>query len=185
MSRATVRRKDKEMAQTEMEDLLKAGFVGHFATVGEDGQPYVVPNLYVYEDGKIYSHNTRASGHFRENISSNPRGCFEVTEAGQIFPYGEFECDTSTSYRSVVCFGQVQVLDEREEKQRFFDLFLAKYADANWDRPKGFYPRLDQVTVYCFTIEQMTGKQAPLPGVSEQWPAVNNTKTPHARPPIE
>jgi nitroimidazol reductase NimA-like FMN-containing flavoprotein (pyridoxamine 5'-phosphate oxidase superfamily) len=180
MSRAVLRRKDKEMSQSEIEDLLRNGFVGHFATVDAEGQPYVVPNLYVYEAGKIYSHNTQAQGHFRQNILVNPRVCFEIAEPGEVFPYGEFECDTSVSFRSAVCFGRIKILAEREAKQRFFDLFMAKYSEAEWERPKSFYPRLDQVTVYCLEIEQMTGKQNPLPAMSQRWPVVNNTRTPNA-----
>jgi len=182
MSTGVVRRKDKRMEQAEMEEMLLTSTIGHFATVDQAGQPYVMPNLFVYAAGKIYSHNTKATGHFRQNIEVNPAICFEVAEAGQIYPYGEFECDTTVSYRSVICFGQVSILSEPEEKQHFFDLFMAKYADAAWDRPKSFYPRLNQVTVYSLQISQMSGKKAPLPAVSERWPAANFTKTPQARP---
>ena len=80
-------------------------------------------------------------------------------------------------------FGTFAIVPEPEAKARFFDRFLAKYADATWDRPKGFYPRLDQVTVYRVTIERITGKIGPLPGVAQQWPAVNMTKSPGAVPP--
>jgi hypothetical protein len=30
--------------------------------------------------------------------------------------------------------------------------------------------------------ERITGKECPLPALSEQWPAVDRTKTPRARP---
>jgi uncharacterized protein len=123
------------------------------------------------------------TGHFCSNVEHSPRICVEVAEMGEIFPYGEFECDTSASYASVVVFGRVAIVAEPEAKARFFDRFLAKYTDTNWDRPKGFYPRLDQVTVYRVTIERITGKIGPLPGAAQQWPAVNMTKSPGAVPP--
>jgi hypothetical protein len=31
-------------------------------------------------------------------------------------------------------------------------------------------------------VERMTGKERLLPEISEQWPAKDNTRTPHARP---
>jgi hypothetical protein len=33
------------------------------------------------------------------------------------------------------------------------------------------------------TIERMTGKETPLPGVSQRWPALDRTASPQARPP--
>jgi hypothetical protein len=59
---------------------------------------------------------------------------------------------------------------------------MAKYARKDWVRPKGFYPRIDQITLYAITVERLTGKETPLPRVSEQWPAVDRTKSPNARP---
>lgn len=180
MSRGTLRRQDKAMPQTEIEELLKTAKVGHFATSGEGGQPYVVPNLFVYEDGQIYTHNARISGHFRQNVDGNPRVCFEVAEIGQVWPYGEFECDTSASYASVIAYGMVSLETDPERKAWFFDRFMAKYANPAWDRPKSFYPRLDAVTVYRIELEQVTGKKGVMPAVEEQWPAKNKTLSPNA-----
>jgi uncharacterized protein len=61
----------------------------------------------------------------------------------------------------------------------FFDALMEKYGDPGWSRPKGFYPRLDQVTVYAIAIERKTGKATPLPAVQNRWPAADNTKTPN------
>lgn len=182
MSQGAVRRKDKEMAREEAEGLLDRARLAHFATVGADGQPYVIPNLFVHADGKIYLH-TSAGGHFNRNIEREPRISFEVAEMGTIYPYGEFECDTTVSYASVVGFGTVRVEADPSAKARFFDRFMAKYGDASWVRPKGFYPRLDQVTVYCIEPDRITGKKGPLPAVAAQWPAQNLTKSPGAKPP--
>jgi hypothetical protein len=187
MSQGTVRRKDKELSQQEAEALLSRAALLHFATVGADGQPYVVPNLFVYAEGKIYLHTAAASGHFKQNVMHNPRISFETAEMGEVFPYGEFECDTTVSYASVVGFGSVRIEASREAKALFFDRFMAKYADPKWqqDRPKGFYPRLDEVTVYMIEPERLTGKKGPLPGLSDQWPAKNMTKSPGAKPPLK
>jgi uncharacterized protein len=182
MSEGIVRRKDKEMPEAAARDMLARAKLAHFATIGAGGEPYVVPNLFVYADGAMYLH-TGSGGHFRRNVEHSPRICAEIAEMGAIFPYGEFECDTTASYASVVVFGSVGIVAAAEAKALFFDRFLAKYADAAWDRPKGFYPRLDQVTVYRIAIERMTGKMGPLPGAEAQWPAVNMTKSPGNKPP--
>ncbi len=182
MSQAIVRRQDKVMSRADIDRFLERTAFAHFATVSANGDPYVVPNLFIYADGKIFSH-TSLAGHFRSNIEARPRVCFEAAEMGTVFPYGEFECDSSVSYTSVVGFGPIRIEQERAAKTRFFDRLMAKYSDARLNRPKGFYPRLDQITLYALTIEEITGKHQPLPMVSEQWPTLNRTKSPGAVPP--
>jgi nitroimidazol reductase NimA-like FMN-containing flavoprotein (pyridoxamine 5'-phosphate oxidase superfamily) len=131
----------------------------------------------------INLHNTAARGHFRLNVQRDARVCFEVDEPVRVFDYGRFECDSGLAYRSAIAYGRIRIVEDRGEKIRFFDAFLAKYGTGVPGRPKGFYPRLDQVTVYALAVERITGKHCPLPPVSEQWPALDRTKTPHAKPP--
>ena len=182
MSQGVIRRKDKEMSRAEIDRLLGAAALAHFATVSANGDPYVVPNLFVYADGLIHLH-TSLSGHFLANIEARPRISFAVAEIGTVFPYGEFECDTSVSYVSVVGFGSVRIDGDPAAKARFFDRLMTKYGDPQWQRAKSFYPRLGHVTVYAIEIERITGKRGPLPAVADRWPAKNMTKSPGAVPP--
>jgi nitroimidazol reductase NimA-like FMN-containing flavoprotein (pyridoxamine 5'-phosphate oxidase superfamily) len=178
-----VRRTDRVMPDDRMREMLTHGFCGRLATVGEDGSPYCVPLLYVWDDGQVYLHNTLARGHLRANVDHEARVCFEVDEAGTVFDYGRFECDSSVAYRSVIVFGRIRIVTELAAKQRFCEALMTKYGKPGTDRPKGFFPRIDLITVYAITVARMTGKEVPLPDVSQQWPAVDMTKTPHARPP--
>jgi len=177
-----VRRADKLMPEDSAREALAGGFAGRLATVGADGWPYVVPLLYVWTDGEIWVHNTRARGHLRENVEHEPRVCFEIDEPGEVFAYGRFECDTSVAYRSVLAFGRIRIVEDRAQKAAFCDALLAKYGDPGWKRPEGFYPRLDQITVYAISIERLSGKQTPLPAAKDRWPAADYTKTPDAKP---
>lgn len=182
MGKAIVRRQDKVMGRADIDHFLERTAVAHFASVSANGDPYVVPNLFIYADGKIFLH-TSLAGHFRSNIEARPRVCFEASEMGSVFPYGAFECDTSVSYLSVVGFCAVHIEDDQAEKIKFFDRLMSKYSDPKLDRPKGFYPRLDHITLYALAIEEITGKHQALPMVSEQWPAKNRTMSPGAFPP--
>jgi uncharacterized protein len=176
-----IRRADKVMSHERTLQTLQHGFCGRLATIGEDGYPYCVPMLYVWLNGEVCLHNAKARGHLRTSVDHESRVCFEIDEPGDVFPYGRFECDTSVAYRSVILFGKVRVVDETEAKQQFFEALMQKYAKSEWERPKGFFPRLDQITLYTVTVERMTGKEGPLPDVSRQWPALDGTKTPNAR----
>jgi uncharacterized protein len=177
-----LRRTDKLMDETRSLETLARGFCGRLATVGADGWPYCVPLLYVWADGEVLVHNVAGRGHLRRNVDHDKRVCFEVDEPGEVFDYGRFECDSSVAYRSVIVFGNIRLIDDVSAKERFFDALLAKYGKPDSGRPKGFYPRLDQITLYAIAVERITGKETPLPAVAEQWPAQDRTKSPHARP---
>lgn len=177
-----VRRVDKLMSEERCREMMARAYCGRLATVGPDGCPYIVPLLYVWRDGEIRIHNTSEHGHLRANVDHASSVCFEVDEPGEVFPYGRFECDTSVAYGSVVAFGRIRIVEDRGQKAAFFDTLMEKYGDPTWGRPKGFYPRLDQVTVYSITVERMTGKETLLPAAAKRWPAVDNTKSPDAVP---
>jgi len=181
MSTPQIRRADKVMSQAQTLATVQQGYCGRLATIGEDGYPYCVPMLYVLLKDVLHLHNAKTRGHLRTNVEHESRVCFEVDEPGDIFPYGRFECDTSVAFRSVILFGKIRVVDEVESKQQFFEALMLKYAKIEWERPKGFFPRLDEIMLYAIKIERMTGKETPLPEVSQQWPSVDRTKSPNAR----
>jgi nitroimidazol reductase NimA-like FMN-containing flavoprotein (pyridoxamine 5'-phosphate oxidase superfamily) len=179
-----VRRADKLMSEQEMEVFLSTGYCGHLSTVGADGWPYVCPMLYVWRSNEVWLHNTSATGHLRSNVSHGARACFELASAGRVFAYGRYECDTGIEYQSVIAFGRIAIADDRGRKARFFDALMAKYHPNDSGRPRGFYPRLDEVTVYALAVERMTGKKTILPAEQARWPAVDNTKSPHVELPM-
>ncbi len=183
MSAPQLRRTDRVMPEAQIEKLLANGFCGRLATVGADGAPYCVPLLYVWLEGEVLLHNTAARGHLRANIEHEARVCFEIDEPSEIFDYGRFERDSSVSYRSVIVHGRARIVTETAAKQRFCEALMAKYRKAKAERPQGFFPRLDQITLYAVTVDRVTGKELALPDVSAQWPAIDMTKSPHARAP--
>jgi len=182
MSSPQLRRQDRALPEADARSLIERAYCGRLATISADGSPYIVPLLHVLAADEICLHNTAARGHLRSNVKRDARACFEVDEPVEVFDYGRFECDTGLAYSSAIVYGRVRVVDDRAAKSRFFDALLAKYGTGLPGRPKGFYPRLDEVTVYAMTIEALTGKQCALPPVSERWPALDRTKSPNAKP---
>jgi nitroimidazol reductase NimA-like FMN-containing flavoprotein (pyridoxamine 5'-phosphate oxidase superfamily) len=81
----------------------------------------------------------------------------------------------------VIVFGTIRIVESDSAKREFFDALMAKYGKPDSGRPKHFYPRLDQITLYAIAPERITGKETPLPAVSEQWPAMDRTKSPNAK----
>ena len=181
MSGPGLRRADRAMTDKQARQALEAGFAGRLATVSEDGHPYCVPLLYIWADNQVFLHGTSAHGHLRTNVEREPRVCFEIDEPDEVFDYGRFECDTGLAFQSVILFGRISIAEETATKQWFCERLMEKYGKPNSIRPKNFFPRLDVITVYAMTVERITGKQRTLPPLSEQWPAIDRTATPHAR----
>src|SRR5258708_1170132 len=178
--RAQLNRADKVMGAAEIDAFLSTAFCGRTATIGADGFPYVVPNLFVWHDSTVFLHTARRSGHFAANVTNSDRVSFETDEAGVVFPYGNIECDTSVSYRSVVIFGRIRVVDREAEAAEFFRRFMGKYAPADsWGREKGSFPRINATIVYAISREAITGKHGVLPAIGEQWPQKNKTLSPN------
>ena len=180
MSSPKIRRADRGMSKERALETLAQGYSGHLATVSEDGFPYCIPLLYLWMSGELYVHTTSARGHLRANIEKERRVCFVVDEQEGVFDYGRFECDSGLAYRSVCLFGRIRIVEDRDVKQRFCEALMAKYGKPETQRPKGFFPRLDAITVYSIAVERMTSKEMALPPLSEQWPAKDRTKTPNA-----
>ena len=168
--RGDLRRADKLMSQEELRLFLADAYCGRTATIGRDGYPYVVPNLFVWMDERIFLHTARQGGHFLANVRFCDRVCFEADQPGETFPYGPVECDTSISFRSAVVFGRIEIVSDPTTKQRFFERFMSKYAPQNsWGRRQNSFPRIESTIVYSILPETMTGKQAPLPPLEKRW----------------
>src|SRR5215469_1889842 len=126
--RGDLRRGDKIMSAEEVRAFLASAHCGRTATVGADGYPYVVPNLFVWMDERIYLHTARFRGHFLANIEFCDRVCFEVDQPGETFPERPVEFDTFIAFRSVVVFGRLRHGSGKQNRERFFAAFMSKYA---------------------------------------------------------
>jgi nitroimidazol reductase NimA-like FMN-containing flavoprotein (pyridoxamine 5'-phosphate oxidase superfamily) len=179
-----VRRKDRLMSAEDAWAFLAGGYSGRLATVGMDGFPYITPLLHVTSQPRIFVHGANAAGHLRTNVDFCQQACFEVDAPGETFAYGRFECDSALAYASVIAFGSISVVEDSEAKQAFCMGLMEKYgSEMEAGRPKGFFPRLDAITVYMVEVTRITGKLVPLPPQAEQWPARDRTMSPSASPP--
>jgi uncharacterized protein len=127
----------------------------------QDNQPYLHTNLFVYEmpGQKIYMHSGR-KGRMPAAVSGGVHACFTVAEMGRILPARE-AMSFDVEYASVVAFGQLINIEDREECQHGLQLLLDKYAKhlkpgINY---RGIQPKeLEKTAVYRFKIESWSGK---------------------------
>ena len=149
-----MRRKDRAISQEEALELLERNEYGMLSTVGEDGQPYVVPLSYVLMDGQLYFHCAQV-GQKIDNIVFCPRVCFCAVGATQPVYDGGF----STYFESVLVYGSARNVDGAEEKRRSLMLLAEKYLPEHMDKAEGDITKSFQRTaVYAISIDHISGK---------------------------
>ena len=139
----------------EIEALLGEATVGHLATVGPDGRPYVVPVNFVAFGGRIYVHGPPA-GRKIENLSADPRACFEAAvEDG--FLRGPAPCDTTALFRSVVAEGEARMVGDRDLVVRVLEAFSRKYSPEH-SEPSFEEARVARTHVIEVSVTRWTGR---------------------------
>lgn len=103
----------KPLSDNEARDLIKSGKVGHLGCV-VDGDPYVVPINYVFEDGCIYSHSL--PGLKIDAMRAHPRTCLQVEEIEDNF-----------NWRSALLYGNFEELRVASDRQNVLSKLLAHF----------------------------------------------------------
>ena len=149
------RMKEHPLTTDQITALLDAAQVGHLATLGENGFPYVTPLHFVYMNGRVYFHGL-AAGQKLKNLRADSRVCFEVEGAHQ-FIQADTPCDTNTAYESVIITGHAAVVEDPAVKTAALDAVVAKYTPqhAGAVSPANM---LKMTAVVEITISEITGK---------------------------
>jgi len=155
----------REKASTEraeLDKLLDATRVGHFAVVAPDGHPVVIPTAIVRDGDRVLAHGSTGSKWMRALADGAPT-CLAVTElGGLVVARSAFE--SSLHYRSAVLFGACTPVGE-DEKQDALDLIteaLLPGRVAEIRRPSD--RELRATLVLALPIAEWSLK------VSEEWP---------------
>ncbi len=149
-----MRLKKQALSTEEIEELLGNATHGTLALNGDDGYPYSVPVNFVYNDGKIYFHGA-GEGYKVDCIARDDKAAFSVVGKDDI------KSDKFTSvFSSVIAFGHVKVLEDREEKLQVMYKMLEKFSPDHMEKGRKAAEGSCNACGYVFTIEHMTGKKA-------------------------
>ena len=132
------------------------------ATLGEDGQPYLNSNIFVYDERRhcIYLH-THRTGRTRDNLDVGERVAFSVAAMGRLLPAPE-ALEFSVEYCGANVFGRGRVVEDSDEAKAALQMLLDKYAPHL--RPGRDYratteEELKRTAVFRIDIEAWSGKQ--------------------------
>lgn len=117
-----MRRKDRQISESESYEILSKGKYGVIGTIGLNGYPCATPLNYVVEGNNIYVHFAKSGGNVLESITNNNKVSFTYVGKADVI-----ENEFVTNYESVMIFGIAQIADD-EEKKHALVLIIEKYS---------------------------------------------------------
>ena len=130
----------------------------------DDGSPYVVTQLYVYDpDVKAILVHGANSGRTRDIVSAEggAEACFTVSEMGRLIP-AEKPVDFTVEYASVDAFGRISPVEDRADKRRALEGFMEKFAPqlaAGEDYAEMRPDSIDRTSVYRLDVAGWSAKR--------------------------
>src|SRR5262245_23256281 len=165
MSRTTITRLSRKASQDRaaLNHLLDTVHIGHFAIVGDDGHPAVLPTATVRDGDRVLVHGSTGSGWLRRLAVGAPTSLAVTSFDGLVVARSAFE--SSMRYRSAVLFGQCAAITQQDAKRRALDIITdalipGRSAEVRASTAK----ELAAVLVLALPIAEWSLK------VSEGWP---------------
>lgn len=124
-----LKRKKQALSAEECRAILKTELRGVLSVNGDCGYPYGMPmnHYYCEEDGRLYFH-CGASGHRLDALRRDGKASFCVCDGGT-----RKEGEWALTFRSVIVFGHVVFVEDRETVLRISRLLSYKFtADEDY-----------------------------------------------------
>jgi len=101
------------LSEAEARNLIAGGRIGRLGCV-DNGEPYVVPINYVFEDGSIFSHSL--PGRKIDALRAHPRACLQVDQIESDF-----------EWRSVIAYGSFEEIRVPSDRRSVLGKLLGRF----------------------------------------------------------
>jgi hypothetical protein len=161
-TRITRLREKGRTERAELDALLDSTHVGHFAFVGPDGEPRILPTAVVRDGDRVLAHGSTGSPWLRALAAGAPTTLAVTAVDGLVVARSAFE--SSVHYRSALLFGRCTELGARD-KARALDLITDALLPGRVAELRAPHDReLSATLVLALDIEEWSVK------VSDKWP---------------
>ena len=115
----------QQLPQEECLEILEKELRGVLSVLGDDDYPYGFPinHYYCREDGKLYFH-TGYKGHKMDAMRRRDKASFCVYDRGY-----RKEGDWALNIRSVIVFGRIEMVEDRDKIYEIAARLSAKFTD--------------------------------------------------------
>lgn len=147
-------RKNKELPMEDCLELLRREKRGVLSVLGDGGYPYGTPMDHFYndEDGKLYFHCGRV-GHRLDALKENDKASFCCLDAGT-----PIDGDWALRLKSVIVFGRVEIIDDRERVYDICARLSRKFTDDEAYIAEEIERSGRGTLLLAMTIEHICGK---------------------------
>lgn len=151
-----MRRKDKEIRhKQEIMEILRTNKILRLGLSHKD-IPYIVPMNYAYDGEYVFLHCAN-EGKKLQIIDKNENCCFEITDSVNIIG-SEDGCSCTTQYRSVMGFGKIERVHEKNEKECALKSLIRQILGKETLQISD--SGMNEVSVLKITIGTLTGKRS-------------------------
>lgn len=147
-----MRRLGQELSKEECENILTNEPRGVLALIGDEYYPYALPISHVYADGKIYFHGAK-EGHKIDAVKKHSKVSFCVIDKGI-----KAEGSWWYTFKSVIVFGKIKILTDRNERIEKLTLLGDKFFPTHEETIDEIDRLLERTEVFEIAVEHMTGK---------------------------
>lgn len=138
-----------------LEEILTSSIICRLGMI-DKGLPYILPFNFGYHENCIYIHSAPA-GKKISLLRENPMVCFEVEQQADIIK-NEVACKWSTRYRSVVGYGNVEIVTDFEEKTRGLEIIMNQHGAK--EKMEFNTKEVEFIVILKLCITEITGKQS-------------------------
>jgi len=127
----------------------------HIAMIDPGGKPYVIPMNFGYKDDIIYLHGA-STGKKIDILKNNPAVCINFSTDHLLRYQNEnVACSWSMKYRSVNAYGNVEFIEDFEQKEKALHVIMSQYVKKDF---KFSPPSIREVMVMKLKAERFEGR---------------------------
>lgn len=147
-------RKKQQLSEEECLRILKEELRGVLSVLGDDDYPYGMPmnHYYCEQDGKIYFHGGM-QGHKIDAMKRHNKASFCVYDKGF-----RREGEWAWNIRSVIVFGRIEFIEDRETTYRMAEELSRKFTDDADYTQREIASAGFRTLVFALVPEHITGK---------------------------
>lgn len=129
--------------------------VCYMGMIDQDGEPYVLPFNFGFDEGIIYLHSAK-TGKKIDILRNNNRVCVAFsTDHVLRYQNEEVACSWSMKYRSVLAYGTIEFIDDPERKVEALNHIMKKYAGKDYSYNK---PAIEGVQCFRIHVKKFEGR---------------------------
>ncbi|NQU84881.1 MAG: GNAT family N-acetyltransferase [Mariniphaga sp.] len=138
-----------------LEEILSDSEICRIA-MNDGGVPYILPFNYGYKYNCIYIHSA-LEGKKIDLLKNNKKVCFEIEQKAELIKH-KTTCGWATKYRSVVGYGEVEIVNDFSEKEKGLNIIMAH--NGGLEKNSFEKKNVDRVLVLKLKIDKLKGKQS-------------------------